>query len=156
MAEGDGKWVRVNAKMFAFPTPALAADESEFPDAGDFGLHTALQNPSATTRLLDSLAIDIPSRHEVDVFDVRRLSDPGGWTAGDVVKIAETVFPEPHPDQWWRDVQETSGRIALLVGPLKRFLQPGDRISKDFLRHARMGMCCLVAHAYQSVTGLRP
>lgn len=156
VAFDDGTWARVDAETFGSPVPLLLVDESQFPNAEAFGLLTGQQNPSGAWEVLDGLAVDVSSRYEVDVYDVRELTDPHHWDAEKVVKIAGTVFPQPHPDQWWSDIHDKTGRIALLVGPLKQFLLPGNEVNWDFVKHARMGICYLVVRAYQSGIGTRP
>lgn len=156
VAFDDGTWARVDAETIGSPVPLLLVDESQIPHAEDFGLLTAEENPSGVWKVLDALAVDVSSRYEVDVYDVRGMPDPNEWNADQVVRIAGTVFREPHPDQWWSDIHDHTGRIALLVGPLKRFMEPGNRVNWDFLSYARMGVCCLVVRAYESGIGTRP
>ncbi|WP_396908368.1 hypothetical protein [Mycolicibacterium sp.] len=156
MAFDAGTWARVDAETFGSPVPLLLVDESQFPNANRYGLLTAEQNPSGAWRVLDGLAVDVSSRYEVDIYDVRNLPSPDEWNEDKVVKIAGTVFSDPHPDKWWRDIHDNTGRIAVLVGPLKRFLEPGNRVNWAFLEHARLGVCCLVVRAYESGIGTRP
>ncbi|QSM95682.1 hypothetical protein I3U40_08035 [Mycobacteroides abscessus subsp. abscessus] len=156
VAFDDGTWARVDAETFGSPVPLLLIDESQFPNAEDFGLLTGQQNPSGAWRVLDGLAVDVSSRYEVDVYDVRQLPDSGEWNEDLAVRVAGTVFPDPHPDQWWSDIHDKTGRIALLVGPLNQFMEPGNRVNWDFVKHARMGICCLLIRAYQSGIGTRP
>lgn len=157
LAQDNGTFARVSADQFGSPIPALFVDESQFPNRPeDFGLLTAKQNPSSEWAVLETLAVDVSSRREVDIYDVRDLHDPHVWDVGRVVKIAGTVFPDPHPEQWWREVHDETGRLFLCVGPLRSYFEPGNRVSMEFLRHAYVGLCPLVVRGYGSGFGTRP
>lgn len=156
MAFGDGTWARVEAATLGSPIPLIFIDDSQFPAAEDFGLLTADQNPSGAWEQLDSLAVDVSSRHEIDIYDVRKLPDPRVWDSKAVVQVAGTVFPDPHPETWWRDVHDKTGRIGVFVGPLKRHLEPGNKVSRAFVKDARFGVCYLVVRAYEAGIGTHP
>lgn len=156
LAEDDATFARIDGTQFDSPIPALFIDDSQFPNPEEFGLRTGQQNPSGEWVVLETLAVDVSSRYEVDVYDVRTLADPQSWDADKAIRIAGTVFPDPHPDKWWRDVHDETGRLFLFVGPLKQHFQPGNRVDLEFLRHAHAGIVPLVIRAYGAGVGTRP
>lgn len=156
LAEDNETFARVDGSQFGSPIPALFIDESQFPNPEEFGLRTGQQNPSGEWMVLETLAVDVSSRYEVDVYDVRTLTDPQSWDADKAIKITGTVFPDPHPDEWWRDVHDETGRLFLFVGPLKQYLQPDNRVDLEFLRHAHAGIAPLVIRGYDAGVGTRP
>jgi hypothetical protein len=156
LAKGDGTFARVNAEELGSPVPALFIDRSEFPNPEEFGLLTAAQNPSKAWVVLDTVAVDISSRHKVDIYDIRNLPDSNKWEADKVVKIGGTVFRNAHPEQWWSDVHDKTGRIFLAVGELRRHLEPGNRVGVEFKKGAYVGLCSLVVRWYESGIGTRP
>lgn len=155
-AAGDGSWVRVDASELGVPVPGLFVDESELPGARRLGFLTAAENPSSEWRPLPTVAVDVSSRYEVDVYAISADADPLSLSRTDLAKIGGTVFPDPHPESWWTAVHDTAGRIFVAVGPLKKHLQPDGSVAFDFKREALVGLCYLLVRAYGSGIGTRP
>ncbi|MFV8308222.1 hypothetical protein [Mycobacteroides chelonae] len=148
-------WVRVDSAEFDGVHPALFVDESQLRNAEEFGLMTAAQNPTMDWEVLGTLTVDASSRFEIDLYDTRNLPVGKAWNEDLVEKIAGAVFPDPHPDKWWNEVHEV-GKIFLFVGPLKKCIEPNNRVSLEFKKHAHFGIFLLVLKAYPTGIGTRP
>lgn len=155
-AASSGSWVRVDAAELGAPVPGLFVDESELLGARQLGFLKADENPNSEWRPLPTVAVDVSSRYEVDIYEISAGADPLSLSPANLTKIGGAVFPDPHPESWWTAVHDTAGRIFVAVGPLKRHLQPDGSVAFDFKREARVGLCYLLVRAYGSGIGTRP
>lgn len=146
--------MRMSGEALGFPLPALFIDAAQFPSAADYGFRLPSENPSKQWAPLERVAVDVSDRYAIGLYEVNTGSS-GVAVGADLVKVAGSVFADPHPEAWWVDVHDRAHLLLVGVGPVREFLLPGS-VSIDLLPHLRIGVCGLLVRAYPSGLGTRP